>query len=396
MRNPGSVGAMSIAEVAKATSAAPGYFAPVTIDDLKVSDGGIGVNNPSLEAYREVMFMHAQRSRTSRADRLSKPSANDQTQDAIDLFISIGTGKKPRFVGKKGVFASIEVIQRALYLMTDTESAHEEVLSRRPRDYYRYQVPDILGEMKLDEWKPRHTRGKIKSGSSTLRRITELTNKYLAQNETVSRLQECARSLVRLRRSRPSLKTKSDPRPKPVDDDKLSSSALDLNSSPPAMTPTTHPSKAGETARISNPLSSISSGSRSPPPPAAISHPLRFEASGTGITSDALSSTAQECDLAPPATMPDRHPSEAQDIAPISHPLISVLPDPSSPHLRAMGPISSTVPTSNVSPSASVPSSLDSSDSTVSNTPPSILFRSAEGRSKEGVQSSSKTPDSTS
>jgi Patatin-like phospholipase len=41
-------------EVARATSAAPLYFEPITIDPITYSDGGLGANNPTEEAILEA------------------------------------------------------------------------------------------------------------------------------------------------------------------------------------------------------------------------------------------------------------------------------------------------------------------------------------------------------
>ena len=41
-------------EVARATSAAPSYFLPITIDDVKYGDGGMNWNNPAREAILEA------------------------------------------------------------------------------------------------------------------------------------------------------------------------------------------------------------------------------------------------------------------------------------------------------------------------------------------------------
>ena len=62
----------SIWEVARATSAAPTYFLPITIDDVEYGDGGTGWNNPTKEAIAEAR--------------------NKWPNCPIGILVSIGTG----------------------------------------------------------------------------------------------------------------------------------------------------------------------------------------------------------------------------------------------------------------------------------------------------------------
>jgi predicted acylesterase/phospholipase RssA len=59
-------------QVARATSAAPTYFLPITIDDVEYGDGGMGWNNPAKEAIAEARDIWPDR--------------------PIGILISIGTG----------------------------------------------------------------------------------------------------------------------------------------------------------------------------------------------------------------------------------------------------------------------------------------------------------------
>jgi patatin-like phospholipase/acyl hydrolase len=102
-------------EVARATTAAPAYFAPFQIKRSKRShlppltfiDAGVFVNNPSLCAYAEAAAVHSQRS--GAVDAEAQPGASKQSErpvevgfeahpsaesDSIDyLVLSLGTGE---------------------------------------------------------------------------------------------------------------------------------------------------------------------------------------------------------------------------------------------------------------------------------------------------------------
>jgi len=83
-----------LADVCRATSAAPTYFEPAQINseqgaDYTLVDGGVFVNNPALCAYSEARTINF--SELPGTDKPDKPTAKDM------LIISIGTGtvKKP-------------------------------------------------------------------------------------------------------------------------------------------------------------------------------------------------------------------------------------------------------------------------------------------------------------
>lgn len=73
--NQGAAATTPIWEVARATTAAPKFFDPMIIGSRTFVDGAMIVNNPSLQALREVHVLH-------------------NTVPA--LFLSIGTGLKSR------------------------------------------------------------------------------------------------------------------------------------------------------------------------------------------------------------------------------------------------------------------------------------------------------------
>ena len=146
---------------------------------------GFGCNNPSLEAYNEVMFMNSER------------------DDAVALLLSVGTGRSRISRYGTGKRASIYAyFKAAKKLASDSEGTHENMsaFSRRGEGfpYYRFNVPDGLSEIKLDDAK-----------RSTLRRMREETEKYIElgvmdDGRTLVRdhLEEVATKLVESRRER--------------------------------------------------------------------------------------------------------------------------------------------------------------------------------------------------
>lgn len=239
-RNPDLAHDIPIWKVARATSAAPSFFAPAKIDGLKYVDGGFGANNPGHEIYREVVKM------------------NNNSKKAIGLLMSIGTGLNDtsgRIIDGIGLPQYLNYLKYMKKCATDAEKTHEYLLEliEARSTYYRLNVDEGIGAMKLDEWK---TRGKLRTkvgvtigklrnrkrkapeqrqeerekavwkeidgsgapdGSGipewfqprneTLENMSEKTEVYLGQVKVQDWLNECAQYLVQNRRAR----VKSDP-----------------------------------------------------------------------------------------------------------------------------------------------------------------------------------------
>jgi len=168
LRNPGPADTCRIWEVAMAASAAPGYFDRMEIDGQRYLDGGLGVNNPSMEAYWEVRSMYDSYQRghqpgsvdSSSANQASSPdgvtsSANPKRPPMTQL-VSIGTGHQPfpreYSLGFKGLFGSLKTIKS---IATDSVKTHEDVLriSRNNLEfqYFRFNEPGALSHLRLDE-----------------------------------------------------------------------------------------------------------------------------------------------------------------------------------------------------------------------------------------------------
>lgn len=246
-RNPGLAHDVPIWKVARATSSAPTYFQTTKINGHEYLDGGFGANNPCIEIYDEVRKM------------------NNNSEDFGSIILSIGTGKNgaKRLTGVNGLSRYLNYLNFAKKWATDSEGTHNAMLKKIERGdikfpYYRFNLEDGLGAMKLDEWRvrgPLRTKfGKIIgnmrspgkrvsiSGHShmgekcpdwglskemndessnlqasaaestvpkwlqpkneTLESITEYTEKYLAQDQVQEMIQKTAEILVKNRRDR--------------------------------------------------------------------------------------------------------------------------------------------------------------------------------------------------
>lgn len=199
----GDVAALHIWQIARATSAAPTYFPPIKIPrgnmpgDVTFKDGGFGSNNPSEEAYLDVIEKHGGASQN------------------MGPFISIGTGIPPidLFSEKRGNFNNaIATFKGAMKLPSRTAGVHKRMKRHSMHDkkehfpYFRFDGGKRLGEIALDEWKGhRFTRltGKDKSpGCKTLEKMYVTTAAYLLEPKVQQDLTECARILVRRRQLR--------------------------------------------------------------------------------------------------------------------------------------------------------------------------------------------------
>ena len=152
-RNPGPAHDIPILEVARATSAAPGYFKEVTIGELRYLDGGFGANNPCLEIFREVKHL------------------NNYDEQCVSCVISIGTGKndEKRIESKTGMREArlgkfIHYENFARKWASDSEGPHTNMVgewegSNGSFKYHRLNVEEGLARMQLDEW---HCRGPMR------------------------------------------------------------------------------------------------------------------------------------------------------------------------------------------------------------------------------------------
>ncbi|CAH0025888.1 unnamed protein product [Clonostachys rhizophaga] len=219
--NPGRANNLPIWKVARATSAAPLYFEALVTDPgteiqgrKKFLDGGLGANNPTFIALREVL-------------QITNPANPHQ---AKCLLVSIGTGlaRPPNpniasphpdeamepeqlstcswLTGKlfKYGFAIHRAVGNLLWLRSvflkyalNSQRIHlNEVLFATEAagiPYYRLNVDDGVNNIALDTWEP------ADGGGTTLQTIRRHTLVYLNKPEVRQKLLNCAYSLVKLR-----------------------------------------------------------------------------------------------------------------------------------------------------------------------------------------------------
>ena len=181
-------------QVARAATAAPFFFEPLTIEHhaagrkISFTDGGFGqTNNPTMESKREVQDLHG--------------------NSSIGIVVSIGTSRKLRESNvKKSFFSKIPSSARDFAdTATDPESVHKLVLWDHGREngfpYYRINNPGGLNT-ELDEWEPKKSMFNRESGSKTIREMEQAFDKWASGLDVGQQLKRCAEELVECRRRR--------------------------------------------------------------------------------------------------------------------------------------------------------------------------------------------------
>jgi len=172
-------------EAARATSAAPTFFHPITINGVKYDHGGTGWNNSTAEALAEANRIWPSRS--------------------IGCLLSLGTGLEEAIQLSEGddeLFSrsllqklapqasfQLEVAKYCVASLTSCEKIHREVSEKYPdritpnRNYLRFNVPQGMSKIGLEEWK--------KVGD-----IIALTEDYMDHGEMLERKKTIARVLL--------------------------------------------------------------------------------------------------------------------------------------------------------------------------------------------------------
>ena len=123
----------SIADVIRATSAAPTYFAPVTINEEKFCDGALLANNPTATCLEELKVLY--------------PGI------PIECIVSIGTGKHPGERENVDNYSWFDVLSDLINCSTDTEETDKLLTSLLPDDIYFRFNPETI-PFSLDESDP--------------------------------------------------------------------------------------------------------------------------------------------------------------------------------------------------------------------------------------------------
>lgn len=147
--------------------------------------GGLGANNPTEEAYRSVKQLNNNNPRT------------------VQILVSIGTGKNLEADPNPsaGYRLYMAYFNTAAKWATESEKTHHTIIdaTRTFAQYFRLNVEQGIGKMKLDAWKG-------KNGCRTLELIRTKTQEYLDSAEGQRHISDSARQLVNVRRARSSNK----------------------------------------------------------------------------------------------------------------------------------------------------------------------------------------------
>lgn len=174
-------------EAARATSAAPTFFQPITINGVKYGDGGTGWNNPTAEALAEARHIWPNRLigcllslGTGLEEAIQLSEGNDEPSKGFSrsLFQKLAPGTSFK----------LEVAKYCVASLTSCEKIHREVSEKYPDritpsvNYFRFNVPQGMSKIGLEEWK--------KVGD-----IVALTEDYMDHGEMLERKKTVARVL---------------------------------------------------------------------------------------------------------------------------------------------------------------------------------------------------------
>ena len=163
----------TICEAALATSAATGFFDPVTIKGRQFVDGALGANNPIEELEAEASNIWS--------------SAKRDLKSHVKCFISIGTGDP----GTKAIYDNLIKLlsQTMVSAVTETEKTARRFIDRwaaeyENKQYFRFNVDQGLQDVGLAEYKE---TGQIEAA----------TERYLNHRERKTALKDCVQNLSR-------------------------------------------------------------------------------------------------------------------------------------------------------------------------------------------------------
>ena len=172
-------------QAARATSAAPTFFAPIEIGDEVYGDGGTSWNNPAKEAIAEALDTWPNR--------------------PVGILVSIGTGLEKELELKDqparipelarlllkntspGTVFKLAVAEYAVACLTSCEMVHRELADHPDQyilngNYFRLNVLQGMAEIGLAEW-------------DKLPKMISLTNRYMEHGERKQPIQRIANLL---------------------------------------------------------------------------------------------------------------------------------------------------------------------------------------------------------
>ena len=176
--NPGSASTRQIWEVARATSAAPTFFAPIHLDDNVFVDGGVIANNPTQEALREIAFLYGDLLGTSLV------SIGSGISDDALLPASLFSGKGTHSPRLKNYIRLL----RETTTQTELTNAdvHLEASMNINFDYFRFNTSSER-RIPLDDWD---------ASGRTRTEIEVSTKNSLESEEMKTELHRCASAIA--------------------------------------------------------------------------------------------------------------------------------------------------------------------------------------------------------
>lgn len=203
--NPGPAHREFIWQVARATTAAPGYFESINLQDHECLDGGMVANNPALLAAQEIYELHnpppaffvsigtGLKRDSDQADKASPErqptdlmSRNQRRKQSINKWVKIFRHGKNLMVSCEG------------HMGTEGWRRYYRNSDLTPDRMYRLNVEDasLCKDIRLDDWRP------PKTGEATLEAIKQKTDAYLSKEEVKRDIESIAQRAVDIRRER--------------------------------------------------------------------------------------------------------------------------------------------------------------------------------------------------
>lgn len=163
---------VKIWEAARATSAATGFFEPISIAGQTFTDGATRANNPVNEVWTEA------------TDLWGNGDSSWRLEDNLQFLVSIGTGMPSLTAFDDSI---LQIGKTLIAIATDCQTV-AETFHRHHKDlaagkrYFRFNV----------------TRGLENVGLQSQERIGEIkaaTRNYLSSEQTFEAIKECAANL---------------------------------------------------------------------------------------------------------------------------------------------------------------------------------------------------------
>ena len=160
-------------QVARVTSAALNFFAPIEIHDVLYGDGGTGWNNPTKEVIAEARNIGLDRPvgivvsiGTGLEEALELKDKPTQLSTLAQLFLE-NTSLKNAF--------KLAVAEYAVRCLTSCQMVHREITEHLDKDilhgnYFRLNVPQGMSAIGLAEW-------------DKLKQMKAPTNRYMDHGE---------------------------------------------------------------------------------------------------------------------------------------------------------------------------------------------------------------------